>query len=480
MHRFFLCALTGVFCTLGAAQAAGQVTIFVDADATGVQDGTSWCTAYRSLSAGLTAAVAGDTVLVADGVYVPSTVGLIDPRDATFAVAPGVSVSGGFAGCGAVDPDEQDPLGHPTVLSGDLNGDDAGNFVNVQDNCWNVVRATGSVPPRQISLQFLTITGGNADGACCGGPAANGGGLYIAPTALLVDVPSVYVGGCTFRDNAANRGGAVASISSVVSIEDSVFEGNAASYNLGTGGAVFALTGTVELRNCFFVDNAADNFGGAIVNGSTMTVHSATMVSNVAGEDGGGVYNSNLLTITDSILWENIVVKGGSAGESAQVVNTTLPEALVVNYTCIQGLTGLLGGVGNIGDDPLFRPGPLDTYYLANGSSDPGAESPCVDAGSDSAVNLSLDHLTTSTDEAHDVGVVDMGYHRPISGLPAPTTGDGDSDGDVDLRDVAAMQSCYAGPDQPVGVLCRPYEYDGDGDIDELDYPPFSVDLTGP
>lgn len=477
MYRSSIPVIVGVLLALTSSSARAQ--IYVDVNATGVQDGTSWCTAYRSLSAALAVAVSGDTVLIADGVYVPSTVGLVDPRDATFAVTPGVSVSGGYAGCGAIDPDEQDALVHATVLSGDLNGDDGPDFVNVTDNCRHVVRAAGSVPPQQISLQHLTIAGGNADGACCG-PVANGGGLLVAPATLLQDVPNVQVTGCTFRNNSANRGGAIASIASGLVLRDCVFDGNRATYFFGTGAALFALTGTASISNCFFAANEADLFGGAVVNGSTMTMHNTTMVANIAGEDGGGVYNSNLLTISDSILWDNLVTKGGSFGESAQVVNTTLPEALVVDYTCIQGLTGLLGGVGNIGDDPLFRPGPLDDYYLANGSSDPGAVSPCVDAGSDSAANLSLDHLTTSTDEAHDTSVVDMGYHRPISGLPAPLTGDGDRDGDVDLRDVAAMQGCFAGPDQPVGNSCRPYEYDGDADIDVLDYPPFSLDLTGP
>jgi hypothetical protein len=251
-------------------------------------------------------------------------------------------------------------------------------------------------------------------------------------------------------------------------------------YFFGNGGALFSLNGTMDIRNCLFSGNYSLNFGGAIVNGSEMSILDSTFVGNIAEEEGGGIFNAHMLTISDSILWENRVIKGGSTGEPAQVANISLPESLVVDYSCIQGLTGLLGGAGNIGNDPLFRSGPLDDYYLANGMYDPGPTSPCVDAGSDSAANLALEHLTTSTGEEHDIGVVDMGYHRPISGLPAPGTGDSDRDGDVDLRDVAAMQSCFAGPDQPVPTLCRPYEYDGDSDIDELDYPLFRLDLTGP
>lgn len=479
MHRGLWGVLIAAVVAVCATSAAAQVTIYVDAHATGAEDGTSWCTAYRSLSAGLAAATAGDTVRVADGRYVPSTAGLFNPRDATFAVAAGVIVRGGHAGCGAADPDAVDARAHPTILSGDLLGDDGPGFENIADNCLHVVRAVGSVPPRTTFLRDLTIEGGNADGLCCGLPA-NGGGLLVAPAALLLDTPDVRVTGCTLRRNAGNRGGAMASISSHLVVEDSVFEGNRGTYEFGTGGALFALTGTVEVRNCFFVNNEADFFGGAVVNGSMMSILNSTLADNVAGEDGGGVYNANTLTIRDSILWGNRVVKGGAAGESAQVVNTTLPEALVVDYTCIQGLTGLLGGTGNIGDDPAFRPGPLDDHYLANGMSDPGAASPCVDAGSDSAANLSLDHRTTSATEEHDAGTADLGYHRAVTGLPPPLAGDGDRDGDVDLRDVAGFQRCFGGPDEIVPPACRYYEYDGDLDVDDLDYPPFGDDLTGP
>jgi len=44
-----------------------------------------------------------------------------------------------------------------------------------------------------------------------------------------------------------------------------------------------------------------------------------------------------------------------------------------------------------------------------------GQDSPCVDAGSMLAVEAGLAEMTTRTDEAPDTGVVDIGYHYPIS-----------------------------------------------------------------
>ncbi|MHC4533151.1 MAG: hypothetical protein ACYS6K_04290 [Planctomycetota bacterium] len=56
---------------------------------------------------------------------------------------------------------------------------------------------------------------------------------------------------------------------------------------------------------------------------------------------------SSNLTITNSIFWLNEDSSG--TNKSAQIFSGTP----VVNYNCIQGWTGLLGGTGNIGDDPM-------------------------------------------------------------------------------------------------------------------------------
>ena len=62
-----------VSCLLAAAGSAeAQHILYVDQDATGpVHDGSSWCEAYAELYEALGVATSGDTILVAEGVYLP-------------------------------------------------------------------------------------------------------------------------------------------------------------------------------------------------------------------------------------------------------------------------------------------------------------------------------------------------------------------------------------------------------------------------
>lgn len=57
--------------------------------------------------------------------------------------------------------------------------------------------------------------------------------------------------------------------------------------------------------------------------------------------------------------------------------------------------------------------------------------------------------------------------------------GDHDRDGDLDLRDIAEFQTCFADTD-PRSRSCFWADFDGDGDVDETDYEAFAGFLDGP
>ena len=112
--------------------ATGQPTLFVDADASGANDGTSWANAFNHLRNAVAAAMCGgvDEIRVAEGIYTPDS-SSADPkgsgdRTATFQLISGVAIYGGYAGFGAPDPNARDIERYETILSGDINDSGTG------------------------------------------------------------------------------------------------------------------------------------------------------------------------------------------------------------------------------------------------------------------------------------------------------------------------------------------------------------------
>jgi hypothetical protein len=148
----------------------------------------------------------------------------------------------------------------------------------------------------------------------------------------------------------------------------------------------------------------------------------------------------------DSILWDNTGdddISGGS---------------YTVTYTCIQQA---VSGTGNIHSDPRFVTGPEGDYYLSQIAAGQASDSPCVDAGSDTAAALGLDVYTTRTDYVGDANAVDMGYHYPI--IP----GDLNIDFIVNFLDFAILASQWKDvPGTPSADIAPP---GGDGIVDFKD-----------
>jgi hypothetical protein len=153
---------------------ATWAVVYVDDDAPAGGDGSSWATAYRHLQDILVPLKARSSdapieIRVARGLYKPDRSaeypnGSGDTR-AEFSITPGVQLLGGYAGVGAVDPNLRDIVAYPTILSGDLAGDDVevrdpsklANNPTRSDNSWWVVNIAGPA-----LLDGVTITGGHA------------------------------------------------------------------------------------------------------------------------------------------------------------------------------------------------------------------------------------------------------------------------------------------------------------------------------
>ncbi len=193
--------------------------VYVDADATGANNGTSWGDAFTTLQPALDAAAAGDEIWVAAGTYTPTSLSTPgDPRSATFELKGGVALYGGFDPSVGDDTwGERDWVNDEALLSGDIgiSGDPA-------DNVYHVV--SGSAVLETAVLDGFTITGGNAG-------SGNGGGM-------LNDGASPTLANLIFSGNTASNGGGIE---------------NANGSN-------------PTLIHCTFSGNTAANYGGGLYN----------------------------------------------------------------------------------------------------------------------------------------------------------------------------------------------------------------------
>jgi hypothetical protein len=272
------------------------------------------------------------------------------------------------------------------------------------------------------------------------GDGGHGGGIYCLSSSSLT------VKNCTFEDNSAGKGGwgyfdggyggnggAIYSDSSCY-IENSRIDNNSAgdtgdggsgapslvSYAGDGGGIYIEESGSLDLRNSLITGNAAGTTdlyaiggdgGGIYSKVSDVLIQNCTIVNNQVGLGianefgpvpgfGGGICGRSGNMIVNSIFWDN-TASGGSEIEG-------WPSEPVVTYSNVEGG---YSGTGNIDDDPNFVTGPLGDYYLSQVAAGQDSNSPCVNAGSDTAANLGLDEYTTRTDQVTDAGVVDMGFH---------------------------------------------------------------------
>ena len=429
-----------------ALSASAQTTWFVDQDASGpTHDGATWCSAFTDLQDALAVATAEDTIRVANGTYVPDRgVGqTLGDRVATLELT-SLALEGGYAGCGAPDPDERDIDSYETFLSGDLLGDDGPDFENNEENSYHVVTAAGSNP--NAIFDGFTVTGGNADGP---GPHQMGGGMHSAGS-------SPTVRNCGFVGNWAVYGGGFLAAYGAATLIDCSFVNNAAA-NLG--GGLESEFANPTLVNCVFVANTANDGGAVHTDFSSITLANCTISGNHAGNRGGGVYlyTGVTMTLTNSILWGNSAQLG--TVESAQVYVTGGGNTPIINHSCIEDWTGQYGGVGNLGDDPLFVNSAASDFHLR-------PDSPSVDAGSNEAlpddIITDLDGKPRFIDGDDDGDVdVDMGAYEFQGGAICPADLDGDDT--IGASDLAILLGAWGPcPDCPADL-------DGDGAVGPFD-----------
>ncbi len=328
--------------------------------------------------------------------------------------------------------------------------------------------------------------------------AAKGGGLYAHGP---IDAT-----GSNFANNTSWTlgGGAHVSGFGTIRFEDSKFERNRADWGggiyfnyaplaimdrcqviqnkalLGGGLAAAVWSTDLQLVNSLVADNQAEDFGGGVATGpGSLTLTNSTIAGNTAGALGAGMSVGSISTITNSIFWGNVLDPSGEArtDEVAQIDGIEFAD---IQHSDVQGWSGIYGGDGNIGLDPLFVDpidpdgyyGPMEADYRLQ------EESPCINAGMTKNIdwgpwdppppNLDLDGKPRTL-----CGQIDMGVYE--FGLP----GDADCDLLLDLDDFSQWSLCMDGPDAIApSPDCSAFDFDGDSDIDLRDLAGFQQVFT--
>jgi len=354
---------------------------YVDADAIGNNDGSSWSNAYLCLQDALTAAQDGDEIRVATGIYRPDQKAMMR-RDrlqivssgdwtATFQLINDVAIKGGYAGFGEPDPDARDVDRYRSVLSGDLNADDGPGFTNIWENSYHVVTASGT--EATAVLDGFTITGGNADGPL---PYDHGGGIYNVDGSLML-------ANCAFIGNSTTgSGGGMYNNSSYPMLLNCIFNDNLADIN---GGGMYNDQSGPTLINCTFSNNSGGGGGGGGMynDGSTPLLADCDFTGNSTTGSGGGMYNNNSDPMLLSCLFStNSAPRSGGGMYNRYTSQPSLANCIFTGNSASNG-----GGMENLNTS---RPTLLNCTFSANFATQAGGGISSIQDGRPILVNCIL------------------------------------------------------------------------------------------
>jgi len=408
-----------------------------------------------TIQAGLYAALAGDTVLVAPGTYLervvwPAVDGitLLSEGGADSTVISAAD-SGRVVTMNAIDYTTATRLSGFTLTRGSV-----ATYPGNGAGLW--CRGAPEIARNRIVDNQLTTMG-------------FGGGVYAQGAPLFHDNLAAW-------DTIANEGGGGWRYGAGVYCTGSgVFYQNAFVENAGLGGAggfwrgggLYLGGGTPVVFANLFLGNRMGTTTGGIAYGGGLYVDSAdayvvnnTFSANVCSTAisyGGGIYVQRnwSAVVKNNILAGNVCDGLGKNAGAIAAQPDTLGDTLTVDYNDAWANSpndyyGVRVGPHSLGLDPLFVTGSLGEYYLSYVGAGQPETSPCVDAGDTvmtSPVNVDsmLRAWTTRTDSVPDAGALDLGYHyraTELTGISGPKR--------------VASRRHYSGPSIVRGTLLLP------------------------
>ena len=426
-----------------------STTLYVNKNATGDNDGTSWANAYVNLQDALTNVVSDDEIWIAGGTYTPHA----SDRNTYFVIdKENLKIYGGFAGTETQISDRIKGA-NETILSGDLQDNDVnltsfidnyGNTTRNSDNSYHIVdiKASG----KNLELNSLTISDAhtNVD-------ATEAGGAILKERTIA----KLTIKNCIIKDNVSRNDNAgllavfdlnnVSGIRGTLIVENSQFINNMSRW--ATGIYSYPMTNTnvdITIVNSLFDGNITGNLnyttakgisGSAawfrvLSNTSDLTLNftNNTLVNNI--DDGtlnvsasthavlalskssgfNGTFNAE---VSNNIFWNNRT--SGNAVTRSITDLYKLPITSLNVYNSIDEsnfIDNSITSTVNISNaDPLFT-STTDFTLLPN--------SPAIDTGDNTKIpsGVSIDLLGNQ----RIVNTVDMGAYEFDGVIPCTVT----------------------------------------------------------
>ena len=256
------CVSTPSSGTMAATPPPQAPIIYVNANANGLNNGTSWTDAYKNLQDALAnAGLCVTQIWVAKGTYYPDHGGSNTPGDITaaFAMRNNLAIYGGFDGT-ETDLAQRDWKNNVTILSGDIDGvpdvvTGSGSSLSItgtDGNSINVIRNVGVDIFHSSEIDNTAIL----DGFTISGAS----GVYtqgLSPAAMFNNGASATVSNCVFR---ANHASGILDFPASLHVNNCTFE-----FNETGNGAILESEGSSGIfANSIFIGNKAVDGGGAV------------------------------------------------------------------------------------------------------------------------------------------------------------------------------------------------------------------------
>lgn len=405
--------------------------LYVDNDATGVNNGSSWANAYTSLTSALQNASDNTEIWVAAGTYIPHSLN----RNTSFTVNKNnLKIYGGFAGNETNLSGRDFSLIHTTnktVLSGDLQGND-NSIISFNpnatraDNSLRVVNIIGN----DVLIDGITISSGHANATS--GEGRFGAGLSIGgdPSVFTIKNSVIekniawWAAGLNLRSGASN---------STIIVENCTIAYNLTSLGASAFYATSSASTTVDftianslIRNNITMDDGtrlgSGSSGGWIRSGEPNSTINATVVNNTFVNNSNlGSGTSDMATLgmsringslgavnfANNIFWNNATNNSQVAFSIGRVADALLGQNIVVHNSIDQD------GFSRINSNDRINTSTANPLFTNATSSDFSLQtsSPAKDAGDNSKIPVGINTDLLGNARIFNV-TVDMGAYE--------------------------------------------------------------------